>query len=142
MIDLLLKTVDRVIDLVKIKEKRIKARYEEVYKPSFVELQSVHTNYLNMFTELDSRLQKLGPGLLGNDPAAIDALEFLRARRTVLLPVRSKLLEKGSGSEVSPENNIIKQQAFDFARSQYIQHSRKVVMPAGMPTSSHKDLKL
>ncbi len=44
-------------------------------------------------------------------------------------------------AEVSPEN-IIKQQAFDFARSQYIQHSRKVVMLAGMPTSSHKDVKL
>jgi hypothetical protein len=43
--------------------------------------------------------------------------------------------------EVSLENNSIKQQAFDFARSQYIQHSRKVVMPAGMPTSSHKDVK-
>ncbi|MFI3122236.1 MAG: type II toxin-antitoxin system Phd/YefM family antitoxin [Methylococcaceae bacterium] len=44
-------------------------------------------------------------------------------------------------AEVSPEN-IIKQQAFDFARSQYIQHSRKVVMPAGMPASSHKDVTL
>ncbi len=56
--------------------------------------------------------------------------------------IAESMREKGSGSEVSPENNIIKQQDFDFARSQYIQHSRKVVMPAGMPTSSHKDLKL
>ena len=45
-------------------------------------------------------------------------------------------------AKVFPENNIITQQAFDFARSQYIQHSRKVVMPAGMPTSSHKDVTL
>jgi hypothetical protein len=43
---------------------------------------------------------------------------------------------------VFPENNLIKQQAFDFSRSQYIQHSRKVVMLAGMPASSHKDVKL
>jgi hypothetical protein len=40
--------------------------------------------------------------------------------------------------EVSPGNNFIKQQVFDFVRSQYMQRSWKVVMPA----SSHKDVKL
>ena len=51
-------------------------------------------------------------------------------------------LKAQTNLEVSPENNIIKQQAFDFARSQYIQHNRKVVMLAGMPASGHKDVKL
>ncbi len=31
--------------------------------------------------------------------------------------------------------------ARDILRSQYMQHGRKVVMLAGMPTSSHKDVK-
>jgi hypothetical protein len=90
MIDLLLKAIDRVIDLAKIKEKRIKARYEEIYKPSFAELQSVHSDYLSMFTELDSRLQKIGPELPKDNSVAIETLLFLKARRNVLLPVRSK----------------------------------------------------
>jgi hypothetical protein len=48
----------------------------------------------------------------------------------------------GSDPEVSPVNNIIKQQTFNFVRSQYLQPSRKIVMLAGMPASSHKDTKL
>lgn len=92
MIDLLLKAIDRLIDLRKIKGKRLQARYEEIYKPSFEELQSVHSDYLNMFTELDSRLRNLDPRLGGNDPVAVEALEYIRIRRTALLPIRMKLL--------------------------------------------------
>jgi hypothetical protein len=47
-----------------------------------------------------------------------------------------------SDAEVSPGNNFIKQQVFDFARRQYMKHSRKDVMLARMLASSHKDVKL
>jgi len=96
MIDLLLKAIDRVIDLLQVDEKRMKARYEEIYKPSFEELQSVHIDYLGMFTDLESKLRKIDRTLPGNNPsgteAPTEALEFLRARRVMLSPVREKLM--------------------------------------------------
>ena len=91
MIDLLLKAIDRMIALFKIRDKRMRARYEEIYKPSFAELQSVHADYLDMFTELETKLLKIDPTLPGNDLLAVEALEFLRARRIKLLAVREKL---------------------------------------------------
>jgi hypothetical protein len=112
MIDLLLKAVDRVIDLAKIEDKRIKARYEEIYKPSFEELRSVHADYLSMFTELGWKLRKIDPSLPGNDPlgtgSPIEALEFLSTRRIMLLPIREKLsaigmLLQGKGGKRFPE---------------------------------------
>jgi hypothetical protein len=96
MINLLLKAIDRVIDLARIDEKRMKARYKEIYKPSFEELQSVHIDYLGMFTDLEWKLRKIDRTLPGNDPSGAEspteALEFLRARRVTFLPVRQKLM--------------------------------------------------
>jgi hypothetical protein len=112
MIDLLLKAVDRIIDLAKIEDKRIKARYEEIYEPSFEELRSIHADYLSMFTELGWKLRKIDPSLPGNDPlgtgSPIEALEFLSTRRIMLLPIREKLsvigtLLQGKGRNRFPE---------------------------------------
>ena len=120
MIDLLLRAVDRVIDLAKIKEKRIKVRYEEIYKPSFVELQSVHTDYVNILTELDSKLRKLRPEIAANDPEVIDALEFIRVRRTALWPIREKLwifqhfIEGKEGENLPPAERAFLQSVVDY----------------------------
>jgi hypothetical protein len=91
MLDLVIRAVDRLIDLAKIREKRIRIRFEEIYRPSFLELQAVHTDYLKMFTELDCKLEKIRSHFPEDDPVAVEALEFLRMRRTDLLPIRAKL---------------------------------------------------
>jgi hypothetical protein len=93
MIDLLLKAIDRIIDLAKIKEKHVRARYEEIYKPSFDELQSVHTDYLTVFSELESKLRVLESKNHCNikSEEINEILKFIGAHRTTFLPIRQKL---------------------------------------------------
>jgi hypothetical protein len=91
MIELFLKAIDRVIDLLRIREKRAVNRYEEIYKPSFAELQSVHSDYVAMLTEFAIRVKKIPDGATEADETAKDAMEFLRQRRTALSAVREKL---------------------------------------------------
>lgn len=91
MIELFLKAIDRLIDLIRISEKRGKARYDEIYKPSFSELQSVHTDYLAVISEFATKLNKIPEGATKDTEAAADALAFLRQRRLALAPVREKL---------------------------------------------------
>nr|MDU9046218.1 hypothetical protein [Candidatus Electrothrix aestuarii] len=95
MIDALIDVTDRIIELVRIEDERMKARYEEIYKPSFEELRAVHSDYLKMFTELEWKVRKIDPDLPGNDPqgtgSPTEALEYLHMRRIELLPIREKL---------------------------------------------------
>ena len=91
MIELFLKAVDRLMNLIRIGEKRAKARYDEIYKPTFAELQTVHSDYLAFLSEFRVRVEKIPNGATHGDSAAADALTFLTERRLTLDPVRVKL---------------------------------------------------
>jgi hypothetical protein len=92
MIELLLKAIDRLIDLVRVREKRTRFRYDEIYKPAFAELQSVHTDYISMFHGFAAALKAIPDGATASDKHAQAALDFLRERRIALSPVRQKLM--------------------------------------------------
>jgi hypothetical protein len=92
MIELLLKAIDRLIDLVRVREKRTRFRYDEIYKPAFAELQSVHTDYISMFHGFAVALKAIPDGATASDKHAQAALDFLRERRIALSPVRQKLM--------------------------------------------------
>ena len=91
MIELFLKAIDRLIELVRIGEKRSKVRYDEIYKPSFADLQSVHGDYLAMLHEFSDMLKQIPDEAKISDDQAKAALDFLRLRRLTLSPVREKL---------------------------------------------------
>lgn len=91
MIGLLLKAVDRVIDLARIRDKKLRSRYEEIYKPSFLELQQVHTDYQILVSEVASRLLALKQEDFGNREHLMALHEHVRAEWLKLLPVRQKL---------------------------------------------------
>jgi hypothetical protein len=92
VIEALLKAMDRVIELSRIREKRFKTRFEEIHKPTFEDLKSVHSDYLLMFTELDQLLRAgrrqpmIVPDVLNS------GIEILSNKRVVFEPVREKLL--------------------------------------------------
>ena len=91
MIDLLLKAIDRIIELAKIHDKRLRARFEEIHKPSFGELQAVHEDYLSLFTELRTKLCALSKESPQLSKVLLDTAQALRTRRVALLPLRQKL---------------------------------------------------
>jgi hypothetical protein len=92
MIDLLLKAIDRLMDVVRIREKRTRFRYDEVYKPAYAELLSVHSDYLSMFHGFASALKAIPDGATESDKHAQAALDLLRERRIAFAPVRQKLV--------------------------------------------------
>lgn len=92
MIELFLKAIDRLIDLVRIGEKRAKARYDEIYKPSFIELQSVHGDYLSIISQFTIKVKAIPDGATNSNKVAREAFNFLAERRLSLVPVREKLL--------------------------------------------------
>jgi hypothetical protein len=106
MIELFLKAIDRLIELVRIGEKRSKVRYEEIYKPSFADLQSVHADYLAMLHEFSEMLKQIPDGATKADNQAKAALDFLRVRRLTLSPVREKLWAFRSLVEKDPPDKL------------------------------------
>ena len=90
MLELFLKAIDRLIDLIRIGEKRVTWRYDEIYKPSFSDLESVHRDYLAILSEFRVKLDKIPEGATKDNESATDALAFLQQRRLSLLPVRDK----------------------------------------------------
>jgi hypothetical protein len=91
VIDLLLKAIDRVIDLARISEKRLRSRYEEIYKPSFQELQQVHMDYQKLISDVVARLLSLRDENFSNLERIRELHEHVRSQRLMLLPVRQKL---------------------------------------------------
>jgi len=91
MLDSLLKALDKLIELARIKQKREKARLDEFFTPAFNEVQAVHADYLAMFTDLAIRIDKIPDGADHEHPVAQETLEFLTQRRIVQRPVREKL---------------------------------------------------
>jgi hypothetical protein len=91
MIDLLLKALDRLVELARGRVKRTRFRYEEIYKPAFAELQAVHTDYMLMFHDFAVALGAIPDGATRTDMHAQAALNLLRERRIAFSAVRQKL---------------------------------------------------
>ncbi len=92
MIELLLKLIDRLIDLKKYRAERMDKTLHEILDPIFNDLMSVHSNYLRMFEEVQEKLAAI-PDLTTEDgkKKLREIAESLRRQRLEFEPVREKL---------------------------------------------------
>jgi hypothetical protein len=121
MLELFLKAIDRLIDLLKIRDKRFKFRYDEIYKPTFTELEAIHTDYFAMFSEVSAILQTAVRNAAADDvPSAVaawtSAITLVRERRIPLAPVRAKLKEFRSVLRTADSESLLSAER-EFLRS-------------------------
>ncbi|RKI50936.1 hypothetical protein D7X55_35115 [Corallococcus sp. AB049A] len=92
MIDLLLKLIDRLIQLKQYKTQRLERVFRSIIEPTYKELAEIHRDYLQMFEELGRQLPS---PLEMNDEAGkrqlLRTAEQLRQRRILFEPVREKV---------------------------------------------------
>ncbi len=93
MVELLLKLIDRVIDLKKYQADRLKKAVESDLDPVFDELMAVHGDYVRMFEDALAQLMAIEDSTttLGRQKLAA-AAEALRHRRLEFEPVRAKIM--------------------------------------------------
>lgn len=90
MVDLLLKAIDRMIDLLRIREKRMQKRFDQIWKPTYNDLQLVHTDYYSMFQTV-YRLVSEGIEKDKDSESLDKAIQFIKLRRVAFAPIRQKL---------------------------------------------------
>jgi len=105
MLDTLMKVVDKVIDLVKIRDKRLKVRYDEIYKGAFTELQTVHADYMQLFHAAQRGLKALPTNADSDNADAKAVLKSLEEGRVKCWAIRRSLVQLGA-YERWPENEI------------------------------------
>jgi hypothetical protein len=91
MIELLLKLIDRIIDLKKYETERIEKTFREVLDPLFGDLMNVHRDYLSMFIDVQRQLEVQDVGIAEDRQRLHAAAETLRVNRLQFEPVRQKL---------------------------------------------------
>lgn len=92
MIELLLKLIDRLIDLEKYRAERMDKTFREILEPIFNDLMLVHSDYVRMFEEVQDKLAAI-PDLTVEDGKnrLREIAESLRRQRLQFEPVRVKL---------------------------------------------------
>ena len=135
MIQLLEKVLDRLIELLKIAERRREKRFQELWEPTYNDLEVVHGDYLAMVREVASLLTPGGSGEQTPDHSLDAALAYVKERRVKLAPVRGKI---GALRDLGTNNTITDdlmetEQAFLRAVTRYISASSlpgKVTTPS------------
>lgn len=92
MIELILKLIDRIIDLKKYRDERFRKTFDDILDPLFKDLEAVHGNYIRMFEGVDAQLAAIPD--LESRPGRIrlrEIAESLRQQRLEFEPVRVKL---------------------------------------------------
>lgn len=92
MIELLLKLIDRLIDLKKYQAERLHKTVQDILDPLFNDLLSVHGNYIRIFEEVQEQLAAIPDlGSEAGKKRLLEIAESLRQRRLEFEPVREKL---------------------------------------------------
>ncbi len=92
MVDLLLKAIDRMIDLLRIREKRMQKRFDQIWKPTYNDLQLVHTDYYSMFqTVYRLAFEGIGKDNEVKSERLDKAIQFVKQQRVAFAPIRQKL---------------------------------------------------
>jgi hypothetical protein len=94
MLELFLKLVDRIIDLVNATHVRRRAQFSEVAQPLFASLEPVANNYFSLF---NGARNALADGEIG-----VDNLRKLRDARAELEPARIKVRAMASAIRKQP----------------------------------------
>lgn len=92
IVDILLRAIDRLIDLLKIREKRLQERFDQIWKPTYSDLQSVHSDYYSMFQTVNSFFAAASNDPIQQEDAYEKAISFLKEKRVAFAPVRQKLV--------------------------------------------------
>src|SRR5262245_5997246 len=131
MLELLLKLIDRLIDLTKYRAERQAKIFAEIFDPVFEDLERVHANYLAMFDEVLRSLPDVGPTPTDEQRAQLRAnAERLRQQRIEFEPVRAKLGAMtrqvlggrygGRRKELSPEADAFLEAVVDYFPTGYV----------------------
>jgi hypothetical protein len=99
MLTSLLAIIDRLIELVKVRQTQRSNFFQKIVEPSFADLLMVHQDYVSMFTEVLDMLSSQSE--TEERVQREKALQMLKHRRTTLEPLREKLraLERVTESE-------------------------------------------
>jgi hypothetical protein len=93
MLELFLKLVEKVTDLLKERQKSRRAVMDDVIDPLFKEMPLVVQDYLSLFAKAEEHLRRSsGPG----DSQLHDVISDLKSRREKFLAIRIKLREMAS----------------------------------------------
>lgn len=92
MLELLLKLIDRLIELKKYRAERLEKTCHDILDPAFADLSQIHGDYLNMFEQVREELDAIGaPSSSEGRRHLLEIAERLRRRRLEFEPVRQKL---------------------------------------------------
>ena len=112
MIEVLLKILDRLIELRKYKAERLQKTFQDILSPLFNDLLGVHGNYIEMFEEVERQLAAI-PDFYSESGRMrlLEIASSLQKRRLEFEPVRVKLIAiareleptiAGPGKEMEP----------------------------------------
>ena len=85
MIEILLKILDRLIQIKKERSLKLHKQFTHIVEPIFFDLEKIHSDYLRMFTNASLRLQQ-------NSGALLEVIQTLEVQRLEFEPVRTKLI--------------------------------------------------
>jgi hypothetical protein len=118
VLDLLLKLIDRLIQLRSYQAERLQKTFDDILGPTFEDLLEVHRDYVKMFEHVRGELP---------DPSEIDTpagrqklkevAEALRRRRLEFEPVRTELnglIREIQGSRYGAQRNLFSGEAQEF----------------------------
>ena len=91
MIELLLKLIDRLIELKKYRSERLLRVFKEILEPTFDELVEVHRNYVGMFADVAAMIPPPGTPPERRIVMLTDAANALRRKRLEFDPIRRKV---------------------------------------------------
>jgi hypothetical protein len=92
MVDMLLKALDRIIDLLRIREKRMQKRFDQIWKPTYNDLLLVHADYYSMFQTVYSLIaQGSNEEKEGGSSWRWEAIQYIKKKRVEFAPIRQKL---------------------------------------------------
>jgi len=94
MIDTLLNLVDRVLQLLRLRESRKDRLFSKLWQPTFEELRNVHTDYLEILEACSNALEVIAvsPENWETQRQIKDVINTLRKARLKYEPVRRQLL--------------------------------------------------
>lgn len=104
MIETILSVIDRLIQLLSIKENLNEKQFENILKPLYEGAESIYRDYLKTFDDLET--------MIYNCVEEEKLIRFLEARRLEYLPVRMKVRAVLSKLRRSPRTGLGKQDRF------------------------------
>lgn len=116
MLDVLSKFVDRVIQLLSIREGRARLRFKLILAPAFADLEKVHSDYLATLVAVRGKLMGFDPNLIERDTLSQEWPEL--ARRDLVLAAKKLVWERAASLQPTRRKLASLKSAFDRLKGQ------------------------